>query len=137
MLKKILTAENCALAASVILCAVTSFFLFANYMVKSRMRGIPVIEPGTQFVQFKPYLTDVRELGYLTNKDMSEEKNDGFFLQAQYMLAPTVLRLNDTEHKMLILDYSKPVYAWFTMKSMRAAPKFSSEYGPVLAEQTE
>lgn len=137
MLKKILTAENCALTASVILCAVTSFFLFANYMVKSRMRGIPVIEPGTQFVQFKPYLTDVRELGYLTNKDMSEEKNDGFFLQAQYMLAPTVLRLNDTEHKMLILDYSKPVYAWFTMKSMRAAPKFSSEYGPVLAEQTE
>ncbi len=135
MLKKFLTVENCALAATVVLCGFTCFLLLANYMVKSRLRGIPVIEPGTQFVHFKPYLTDVRELGYLTNKDMSEEKNDGFFLQAQYMLAPTVLRLNETEHSLIILDYTKPVYAWFTMKSMRASPKYSSEYGPVLAEQ--
>lgn len=135
MQKKHFTVENLTFVATVILCGITSFFLFANFMVKSRMRGIPVIEPGTQFVQFKPYLTDVRELGYLTNKDMSEEKNDGFFLQAQYMLAPTALRLNETDHQLIVLDYSKPVYAWFTMKSMRAAPKFSSEYGPVLAEK--
>ena len=134
MLKKILTVENGALALTVILCGFTGFFLLANVMVKSRDKDVKVIEPGTQFLEFKPYLTDVREAGYLTNKDMSEEKNDGFFLQAQYMLAPTVLRLNEREQKLLILDYNKPVYAWFTLRSLRGRPVYSSEYGPILAE---
>ncbi len=135
LVKKCLSLECLIAVTSLAMIGLTSFYLLANYMVKSRQPDTPIYEPGTQFATFKEKLKDVNAIGYLTNKDMSEEKNDGTFLQAQYMLAPTVLELNETHPNLNILDYTSPVYTVFTMRSLRSKPIASSPYGPVLAEK--
>lgn len=122
---------------TVYMIGMTCFYLLANYKVKSRDKDVKIIEPGTQFEPFIAKLEGITQVGYLTNKDMSEEKNDGTFLQAQYMLAPTILKLNEEHPKLNVLDYTSPVYTVFTLRSLRSAPIASSPYGQVLAERKE
>ncbi|MBP9854414.1 MAG: hypothetical protein KBD53_06075 [Candidatus Omnitrophica bacterium] len=135
MLKKFLNLENGIIVATLAMIGVTSFYLFANFMVEYKKKDVEVIEPGTQFTFFIDFLknADVREVGFLTNKDMSEEKNDGVFLQAQYMLAPIVLNLNEVNPEFNIMDYTDPVWAIYTIKSLRARPLATSPYGQILA----
>lgn len=64
----------------------------------------PTTGPGASFVEFKPYLKNTAAAGFLTDKDMSPERNDGSFLQAQYALAPVRLELNDPQQEWLVID---------------------------------
>lgn len=96
-------------------------------------RQKPVAEPGNQFTAFADALKDAGHAGFLTNKDLRAEKNYEPFLQAQYRLAPTVLQLNEIHPGVNILDYTKPVWAIYTLKSLRAEPRAATPDGQVLA----
>ena len=64
----------------------------------------PVVEPGTEYNDFKSVLAEIPRIGFLTDKDMSPERNDGQFLAAQYILAPTILDLNNPNYTYVLLD---------------------------------
>ena len=94
-------------------------------------------EPGYQFVKFKERLTGVREIGYLTNKDFSPGKNDGIYLQAQYFLAPVLLKLNDANHSFNILDYSSQIFVFYMIKTLKADILVDNPYAQVLIRKKE
>ena len=133
-LKRIFSVKNLISCLAIAFIGLNLFYLWANLMVKLRLKDTKILEPGTQFVMFKEKLAGLREIGYLTNKDMSEEHNDGEFLQAQYMLAPVILRLNQPARTLNILDYKNPVFAVFQMENLNAKPLVTSPYGKVLVE---
>ena len=92
-------------------------------------------EPGTRFHDFRPHIQGKPEIGYMTNKNMSEEKNDGVFLMAQFALTPTILKLNDLDQDHHLLDMTTPAYVVFTLRKLKAAPRHTSRYGLVLTER--
>lgn len=61
-------------------------------------------------LQFSPVKDIIRpfpdRIGYLTDKDLSEILPGMQFAQAQYVLAPAILDLNNTDHRYLLLDYA-------------------------------
>jgi len=66
-----------------------TFFLAVHIITLVGKKPI-LLEPGSQFAMFRPYLKGVRKIGYITNRDLS----DGAFLQAQYYLVRTILDLH-------------------------------------------
>jgi len=136
LLKKIFCLNSLIIFLTFLLIGANSFYLLASIMVTLHS-DIKILEPGTQFIAFKERLKDIKQLGYLTNKDMSEENNDSSFLQAQYMLAPTILDLNNSNYPLNILDYPDPVHMIFKLRGLNARPARSSPYGQVLAEKKQ
>src|SRR3989338_8725661 len=60
--------------------------LATNYPFALSQRAVrPVVEPGTEYNDFKSVLAEIPRIGFLTDKDMSPERNDGQFLAAQYI----------------------------------------------------
>jgi hypothetical protein len=90
-------------------------------------------EPGLQYTDFKEALSGVRNAGFVTNKNLSSEKNDGEFLMAQSILAPTVLHLNASKYKYNVLDCTSKEHLLFALKSLNAQPVAINKYGKVLA----
>ena len=129
---EIFRLENIALSLAIILIAVNLFFTGVYIRTKIHYPYPFYYEPGYQFNKFKSKLKGVKEIGYLTNKDLSREKNDGIFLQAQYFLAPTILKMNDPNHVLNILDYSNQVFLFYQIKSLHAIPLVDDLYGQVL-----
>ena len=92
------------------------------------------IEPGYEFSDLKEMLSQAKSVGFLTNKDMSPERNDGQFLAAQYMLAPIILDLNSSNHDFVILDYTGPKAAFEKMREIKAVPIFTNPFNKILAK---
>ena len=92
-------------------------------------------EPGFEFAGFKEKLSGLKRVGFLTNKDMSPERNDGQFLGAQYMLAPVVLDLGNPRYRWVILDCTSLIPAFDMMQEIKAAPIDVNEHSKVLAER--
>ena len=92
------------------------------------------IEPGYEFADLKEKIFLLRRIGFLTNKDMSPERNDGQFLAAQYVLAPVVLDLDNPNYQFLILDYTGLVPAFDKMEAIGADPIYINDYSKVLAK---
>ncbi|MFT5387249.1 MAG: hypothetical protein ACI9E5_000376, partial [Candidatus Omnitrophota bacterium] len=65
-------------------------FININNDFKARKDG-PKYQPGQAYMEMKTPLNKLHHVGYHTDGSMSSEKNDGDFLMAQHMLAPTVL----------------------------------------------
>ena len=91
------------------------------------------LEPGAQFADFKDKIKGEKIVGYMTNRDSSPEKNDQEFLMAQYMLAPTVLDFNNSNHKFLILDYTSPIFLAYEIKNLNVRPVYDNKFDKVLA----
>ncbi len=93
------------------------------------------VEPGREFADFREKLAEVKRVGFLTNKDMSSEGNDGQFLAAQYMLAPIILDLDNSSHPFTILDSTGLISSFDTMNKLGLEPAHINEYGKVLAKK--
>ena len=91
------------------------------------------LQPGAQFADFKEKIKGEQIVGYMTNRDSSPEKNDQEFLMAQYMLAPTVLDFNNSNHKFLILDYTSPIFLAYEIKEINARRVYDNKFDKVLA----
>ena len=133
--KKILLWNGLKITGYAALLLVNIYYLFINIMIIRTTPSPAAKDPASPFAAFQKPLAGVKEVGYLTNKDMSEEHNDGLYLMGQYALAPTVLRLNDVNATYNILDYTKPVYAVFTLRKLNAVPVATSPYGLMLIKK--
>src|SRR6185436_11011443 len=93
----------------------------------------PIYAPGAQFEDIKKIVKNEKTIGYLTNRDITPEKNDQEFLQAQYILAPTILDLNNDNYRLLILDFTNPTFMLYKLKEIQAKPVYSNIYNKVVA----
>jgi len=110
----------------------SSFYLFVYTMSQVMHRHEDLLEPGTQFAHFNQYLKDQESIGFLTSKDMSSENNDGFFSQAQYILAPVILELNNPKNQFNILDYEQKKHIIYAMRALKSFRVSNNEYGQAL-----
>ena len=124
--------EKSIVVLGIFLVLINVFFTFVYCKNKFNYHMPYYYEPGYQFLRFKEHLSGAKEIGYLTNKDISPGKNDGIFLQAQYFLAPTILKLNDPAHELNILDYSSQIFVFYMIKKMKAAVVVDNPYGQAL-----
>ena len=89
--------------------------------------------PGYEFGDLRRKIpAAVSEIGFLTNKDMSPERNDGQFLAAQCMLAPIVLDLDNPHHEFIILDYTDIPTALNAMEKYNIQTLYINGYGKIL-----
>lgn len=134
--KSVLGLKSIITVLAIILICQNAFYLFVKIKAEAMKRPL-MYEPGYQFVSFKPILNDVKRIGYLTDKNMSREKNDGFFLQAQYFLAPTIIGLNKPQFKYNIIDFTGSGHVDHpqineALKILRSLPVAQSNYGQAL-----
>jgi hypothetical protein len=88
---------------------------------------------GIQFADFIPLLKGETKIGYITNKDLSSESNDGQFLQAQYALAPIVLDLNGKSNKFNIIDCTDQRSIMYALQQTNSIPVKLNQYGKILS----
>lgn len=125
---------TCGLAASNV------FFLTVHTHNKYRDKTPVDFEPGLQFAMMKDILRNdpgLTEVGWLTDKDMSREKNDGIFLQAQYFLAPLLVRLGEEDHRYIVIDSVNIPYLVPTIKRLKSMRLTNNEYGQALLRRNE
>ena len=67
-------------------------------------KSVPLHSLGFQFMGLENVFKDVRTVGYYTDKDLNNPLAIAQFEQAQYMLVPTVLDLNNTQYHWVIFD---------------------------------
>ena len=123
-----------ALAFTVLLIHITSLYpayKFTQFQIKTKF----VQEPGIEFKEFIKELKGVKKIGFLTDKDMSPERNDGQFLAAQYMLSPIILDLNNPNCEFIIFDYTSMAEAYKKIKEIGAVLMYANRYGKILAKK--
>ncbi|MCA9408939.1 MAG: hypothetical protein KC733_09635 [Candidatus Omnitrophica bacterium] len=111
------------------------FYFYAHLQIKFKEKISYHYEPGAQFEEFIPYLKGIKKAGFLTNKGMGAEDNDGHYLQAQYLLAPTILDLNNSNYKLNLLDYTNQIYIFYMLKNLKAKPIKDNIWGKVLTQR--
>ena len=122
-------------AALILFCNVG--FLGLNILVHIQQSQTPRFEPGFPYAEMKQALRGVKYAGYLTNTDISAEHNDGEFLRAQYMLAPTILKFNTPDPHWNILNYTHKSFAVHVLNNLQAKPIVVSHFGKILAKKKQ
>ena len=120
------------LLLSLLVIASNLFYMGLNLFLTLSRPPVEHPEPGIQFLGIKEKLKAGLTVGYLTNRDLSPEKNDQEFLQAQYMLAPTILDVNNPRHEFNILDFTDLKYTVYAVKTLHLKPIYD-QFGKVLA----
>ena len=134
--EKKLTFDTCILLLLFCIGSINFVFLlkdFSGAIPIAQKSRIPI--PGQEFADLAEYLKGVKTAGFLTDKDMSPERNDGQFLAAQYTLAPVVLDLNNPDHELVILDCISIPSAFDLMELTHRVPLFINPYGKILAKR--
>jgi len=124
------------LYAAIALTGLNAFYTFQDYWrSSSRNKNSIFLKPGYHFADLRNHLTGVEIAGFLTDKDTSSENNDGKFLEAQAILAPTVLDLNNPNHPLIVLDCTNMVAAFDILNQLNAEPIYVNSYGKILAKR--
>ena len=131
--------QRALLITVVLITAVNLVFLLKQIVPYIQAMNQPALSarPGEEFIEFRPYLAGITTIGFLTNKSITAEKNDGQFLKAQYILSPVVLDLQNSGYRFLLLDCTNLVIAFDTMQKINAVPILVNRYGKVLAERKQ
>jgi len=108
---------------------------FFGVMAQIRREKALLVEPGIQYSEFKEMLKGVRIAGFLTDGNEKPDNNDGQLMLAQYMLAPTILDLDNSNHRYNILSCSTPQAAVGILKIINAKPLGVNIYGKIIAEK--
>jgi len=98
---------------------------------------IPYQFSGYKFSGLDDILNGVEHMGYYTDKNLEDEKNAKQFSQAQFILAPTILELNNLEHKYILFDCSHEEIAWDKIRQIRATPIRKNQFGIILAQSKQ
>ena len=93
---------------------------------------IPLHSLGYQFMGLENIFKGVRTVGYYTDKDLNNPIAIAQFEQAQYMLVPTVLDLNNTQYHWVIVDCTSPQAAMGTIQHLGFIP-LKVNHGIILA----
>jgi hypothetical protein len=94
----------------------------------------PYIFLGYKFRGLNEILPGVKRLGYLTDKDMDARVNAMEFAQAEYILTPITLDLNNPDHEYLLLNYTTPSTALGKIKELHLTVWKQNQLGIILAK---
>ncbi len=124
--------QFCVLCSAIIL-TIISFYTLTPEIIKVRKNwSNDKPYPGAAFLDLKDKLKSLKIAGYLTNKDVSSEKNDGEFLMAQYALAPIVLDLGQTHTVNIISTTSKEALVAI-LQQHKLKPLYINKHGKTIA----
>src|SRR5882672_2790149 len=65
---------------------------------------IPFYFQGLKFSGLNDVFTDVRSVGYYTDRDLKKDEAAAQFSQAQYVIAPVVLDVNYADQDFILFD---------------------------------
>ena len=102
----------------------------------ARLRNPPTIpfhSLGFKFMGLEKVLGNMRYAGYYTDKNMENPLAIAQFEQAQYMLSPMVLDLNNTKYPLVIFDCTSPQTALAKIKELGLQPVTANNDGIILA----
>ena len=95
--------------------------------------GRPLHSLSEQFVGLRKLFNQMPRAGYYTDKDLNLPLVIAQFEQAQYMLAPTLLEINNTSLPLVIFDCSSPQIALSKIRELNLVPVSASNTGLILA----
>lgn len=72
---------------------------------------VPHQRVGQNFYGLNRIFENVEYVGYYTDKDLDEPSNNKRFSEAQYVVAPTVLDINNTDHHYVLFDCAREANA--------------------------
>lgn len=101
-------------------------------MVKIRQR-LPPTFLGDRFRGIETFVGKAPYIGYYTDKSLDDNLSARQFAQAQLVLAPTILDLNNTNHEFIIFDCTSPQVAMAKIQDLGAKPLKANSYGIILA----
>ncbi len=122
-LKKYLNPINLFLGILALLIALNATSLFSTaFKIQRERLQKPFYFSGFQFLGLQDILHGETHIGYLTDKDFNDKQNAAQFAQAQYLLSPVILDLNNTNHTYILFDFTDEKKALKKIRSIGAAP---------------
>ena len=100
----------------------------------SKRQNNPFFFSGYIFLGLEKMLKDVKYVGYYTDRNLDEMPAAAKFAQAQYILAPTILDLNKTDHEFILFDCSQEEIARRKIEDIKAVPLKKNKFGIILAK---
>ena len=123
-----------SLAALIII--FNSFDLWTETLkIRTQRKQIPFYFSGFKFLGLEGIFRNVAYVGYYTDKDFSDKQNAAQFAEAQYILAPTILDLNNADHEFILFDCTTDAIALKMIKEIGAIPLKKNSYGIILAKR--
>ncbi len=101
--------------------------------VKRRLH--PYFFGGDLFAPIKGASGNEKYIGYLTDRDIKDDKVSMRLTQAQFTLAPVILDLGNSTHHFLILDFQDEKKAFAAAVQLSAKPLKRSPQGIIFAER--
>ncbi len=106
--------------------------------IQSFKKVLPYQMIGYQFKGLEQFTKGITHIGYYTDKNIkTDEAASKMFAHAQYILAPSILDLNNTDHDYILLVCSNEKVAWAKLKEIKALPLRRNKYGMILARRLE
>jgi len=112
-------------------------FLKETYQDRQNRKMAFYYFSGIKFSGLEAMFRDIPFAGYVTDKDLSQKQNAAQFSQAQYVLAPTILDLNNTAHEFTFFDYTNKEKAMVKIKDIGAVPIKQNAFGIILARKAQ
>lgn len=103
--------------------------------VYSKRRNNPFFFSGYRFTGLEKTFKNVKYAGYYTDKSLDESPAAANFAQAQYILAPTILDLNATNHEFTLFDCSRQEIARQKIEEIKAVALKKNKFGIILARK--
>jgi len=123
------------LAIAILLLAFNLQTLFNKLQDMRKVRQkIPFLFMGYKFSGLKDILADTQIMGYYTDKDLDAKGPALQFAQAQYILAPVILDLNNIDHEFILFDCSRPEIAQDKIKEFGMIPLRKNQFDIILAK---
>ena len=91
--------------------------------------------PGRIFSGLDKTLEGIKYAGYFTDKDINNIAQAKHFAQAQYVLAPVILDLNNTDHEYILFDCTSLKITFDKIKEIGAVPLKANQFGIILARK--
>lgn len=99
-------------------------------------REMPHQEIGQYFQPLQDTLKGVEIMGYYTDVDLKQDQEAAKdFAQAQFILAPTVLDLNNLTHEYTFFNCKDPRRALYIIKQLGLTPLKGNPRGMILARR--
>lgn len=102
--------------------------------IEQRKKYIPFYFQGFKFSGLEEILNGIEHVGYYTDQDISLNYHLAEFAQAQYILAPVILDLNNTQHEFILFNCSSEGKAFAKIKDIGAIPLKKNKFGILLAQ---
>lgn len=141
-LRSFLPARRTQLFYVTALFGVTVMNLFVLGQESKRIRSFKKVmahqKIGHQFAGLDEFTKGIRYIGYVTDEDITQ--NDAahkLFAHAQFMLAPSILDLNNYRHEYILFVCSDEIKAWKKIKAMNAEPLRRNKYGMILVRNPQ